>query len=303
MKMKRKNVMFTAVLCAVFVLCGMILGFKTKIGEWFNAPEKPSDYWASRQPVELTPEEQRDVDWLDEFGDSFGIMSWGMDFVTFGQASKFCDRVVVGTVEEAKLGTSSNNKIVLSVDTCLYGKCPKKTMAFTITYNGVVYASIEKRVAKPGDRMLAFLSDEWYEIVYALDKWPSPTNISFFHFDKSKSKVKGVEVDGTQAQTHIILDSKEMEGEAIRAAKGYLGFFGENGKRDRDAYVEFLCSLLDSPVKRIRYDAESDLMLFYTREKDPLPDLDKLLADDRVRQEIKDYLISFRLRNEKPKEE
>jgi len=43
-------------------------------------------------------------------------------------------------------------------------------------------------------------------------------------------------------------------------------------------------------------------MLFYTREKEPLPDLDKLLADDRVRQEIKDYLINFRLRNEKPKE-
>ena len=78
--------------------------------------------------------------------------------------------------------------------------------------------------------------------------------------------------------------------------------FCENGKRDRDKYYEFLCSLLQSPVKRIRDDAESDLVLFYTREKDPAPDLDRLLADGRVRKEVKDYL-RFILRNEKPKED
>ena len=34
-------------------------------------------------------------------------------------------------------------------------------------------------------------------------------------------------------------------------------FFGENGKRDREKYVEFLCSLLSSPIQRIRDDAET----------------------------------------------
>ena len=98
-----------------------------------------------------------------------------------------------------------------------------------------------------------------------------------------------------------IVEDKTVEEEAIRAAKGYLGFFGEKGSRDRGKYVEFHCSLLASPVKRIRDDAESDLLLFYRKEKDPAPDLDKLLTDNRVRKEVKDY-IRYLLRNEKPGE-
>ena len=298
--MKRKNVMFTVVLCAVLVLCSMALFFRAKNGEVSCVLGEPSNYWDSRQPVELTPEEQEQADWLDEFGGAVAITRDTFTLTTFAQASKFCDWVVVGTVEEAKLGTSENNQIVLSVDTYLYGKKTKQKMAFNITYRNYMFTtSIEQRVAKPGDRMLVFLSDKWPAPVFFLDRRPSPTDIAFFYFDRSK--VKELEGDGMCVRTHIILDSKEMEDEAIRVAKGYLGFFGENGKRDRDAYVEFLCSLLNSPVKRIRYDAEADLVLFYTREKDPLPDLDKLLADDRVRDEIKDYLRP-RLRNEKPKE-
>ena len=228
-------------------------------------------------------------------------------YYTFGQASKFCDWVVVGTVEnteEVKFHDSerkgnaplfvAGSQTLFRVDTRLYGALPKEKLMFTIeNHSGSpVFAKIEKRVAGPGDRALVFLTNKWHDPAAILAQPP------FFSFDKSKSKWKETDI---YAWSHIILGDRNTEDEVIRAVKGYLEFFGEKGKRDRDKYVEFLCSLLNSPVKRIRDDAESDLVFLYTKEKAPPPDLDKLLADGRVRKEVKDYL-RYLLRNEKPAE-
>ena len=260
-----------------------------------------------------TPEEQERNDWLQKLRSPIPYLDERSRiqnvFYTFGQAAKRCERVAVGVVETVRETTPADSRegilfvegqrVVLSIDASLYGKGDKKTLTFTIMETMVIHGplDIEQRVVKPGDRVLVFLSDKWYNIIYLLSN--PPGNPQYFDFDRSKAKWDKADM---HVLAHIILDDKESEREVISAAKRYLGFFGEKGKRDRDTYCEFLCSLLQSPVKRIRDDAESDLVLFHTREKDPPPDLDKLLADGRVRKEVKDYL-RYLLRNEKPKEE
>jgi len=254
----------------------------------------------------ITPERQERWDLLANLTKTIPYWRYPYNMnKTFGQASKICDWVVVGTVAEPRPADlrkdvtyhSLRKPIVLSADTFLYGKRPWGKLIFT-TEPGY----IEDRTTKPGDRVLVFLADKRYKIGSYLDAPPSQ-DLTSFDFDRTAAKpgLQFEKTEGVYTLSHIILDNKEAEEEATRAAKGYLGFFGGKGKRDKDKYYEFLCSLLASPFQRIRDDAESDLILFYTREKEPPPDLDKLLADDRVRKEIKDYL-RFRLRNEKPDE-
>ncbi|MCL1921430.1 MAG: hypothetical protein FWG50_10220 [Kiritimatiellaeota bacterium] len=316
--MRRETVTLVLALCAIIALCciACMLLVDRRAEETPDAFEKAREYWGSRQPVTLTPEEQEKADWLDNAGHPVPIIACGMARGTFGQASKLCGWVVVGTVDEiearaieeavltkeAPLGAMvSGQRIHLSVDSCLYGKASGKTMTFMFADNelGVFPDSIEQREPKRGDRMLVFLADTWYDSSHILGKRFSPNNIFFFDFDRARFSQSKMNL--TYIWSHIVLDDMETEEEAIRAAKGYLDVFGEKGKRDRDKYYEFLCSLLASPVKRIRDDAESDLVLFYTKEKDPAPDLDKLLIDGRVRKEVKDYL-RYLLRDEKPGE-
>ena len=235
----------------------------------------------------------------------FPYDSWQWEYYRFGQASKCCERVVVGTVETAQGGIppppstpnvvpGEGQWVVLSVDTNLYGKNTKKRLECAIPETVVTGTPIEQRMAKPGDRVLMFVADKWYD---PLNVWnASPANALYFDFDRSKATWHKMDIH-TLVVSHFILDDTETEQAAIEAAKGYLGFFGEKGKRDREKYYEFLCSLLSSPVKRIRDDAESDLILYFTNEKSA--DLDKLLADERIRKEVKDYL-RYLLRNEKP---
>ena len=299
--MKRKNVMFITALCAAVMLGGMayMRWMKSKTNETPSVPEQPRMEWKLQlSPPERTPEEQERWVKNGKLRSAIGNihMQSGTWFYTFGQASKLCDLVVVGTVEEVRaLGTT----IVLALDACLYGRPAGKKMTFEIPDGSSWIPNLEQRLAKPGDKILVFLTNKDYD-VWSLffSVWPSQ-NLYSFDFDRAKAKRSG-SAEAYSIWSYIILDSKEAEEEAVRMAQGYLKIFGGKGTRDRDTYIEFLCSLLNSPVQRIRDDAESDLLLFYERELSP--DLDKLLADDRVRQEIKDYL-RFRLCNEKPNEE
>jgi len=301
--MKRGKVMLMTALFAVIVLCGVVYMFfeDNTPSEITYAPVRLRE-WDIRPLDERTPEEQERVIWRNKLRREIPNINinTGLHRYTFGQAAKLCDWVVAGTVEEVKTGPHiEGEQVVLSVDSSLYVEKPNKHLIFTIGVSeGFSGVSIEQRDTKPGDRMLAFLIDKEHEGWFLITSTQSVTNVECFDFDKTKVNRK--KTDEIYTWSHIILDSKEMEDEAIRAAKGYLDIFGAKGKRDREKYVEILCSLLNSPVQRIRDDAESDLLLFYEREL--VADLDKLLADDRVRDEIKDYL-RFLLRNEKPKEE
>jgi len=277
---------------------------RDKANETPSVPEQPRMEWDLQlsHPPERTPEEQERWETRGKLRSAIGNihMRNGTCFYTFGQASKLCDWVVAGTVEKAEAGHDfGEQRITLSADTCLYGKPMGKKMMFTVSAGGICVPNLEQRDIKPGDRILAFVIGQWHDAMSLyFSIWPSK-NLYSFDFDKSTT-AQG-KTEETYTWSHIILDSKEAEEEAVRMAKGYLEVFGGKGSRNRDKYIEFLCSLLSSPVKRIRDDAESDLVLFYERELSA--DLDKLLADGRVRQEIKDYLLSFRLRNEKPNEE
>ena len=199
------------------------------------------------------------------------------------------------------LTNAGGQPVTLSVDTWLYGKPTGKKMTLLLlgVENGFI-SCLEQREAKSGDRVLAFLTDKWYglEPLY-FSPWPTQ-NLNSFGFDKTKAKAPE-KADEAFTWSHIILDDKTAEEEAVRAAKGYIEFFGRNGTRDRDKYVDFLCSLLNSPVGRIRADTESDLLLFFERELCAPDMLDKLLVDERVRTEVKDYL-RVRLRGEKAEE-
>ena len=300
--MKRKIVALAMVLCAIVIACGMAVMFLEH-----NTTNEVSVPDALRLPIKPTSQQEERWGWTEKTDNSLRWVGDGMFVYTFGQGSKFCDWVVVGTAEKVELMESpsadmdwNGHRVLLSVDSCLYGKRPGKKTVFLIADSVPCFeiTDMERRVVQPGDRILAFLTDQWYDTFLFFSN-PFTSNLAFFDFDRSKARQE--KISEKYVRSYIILDDKETEEEAIRVAKGYLEFFGGKGKRDRDKYVEFLCSLLNSPVQRIRDDAECDLVLFYLKEKDPPPDLDKLLADDRVRKEVKDYL-RFRLRNETPNE-
>jgi len=310
MNMKRKSIVtFVSVLCVAAALCGMLfMLWVSNKTETASAVETHGENNETREPVAPTASQQERWEWTEKPYNPFQLRGSGTHLYTFGQASKFCDWVVVGTIEKVKLIEDyrfyeglTGHLTVLSVDACLYGKHPGKKMTFMIAdvQIGFTPTDLERRVAQPGDRVLAFITDRWYCLSNLIGGDPI-TSFLFFDFDRSKVKQEKTSVP--YVRSYMILDDKTAEEEAIRVATGYLEVFGEKGHRDRDKYIEFLCSLLNSPVQRIGDDAERDLILFCYNEKDPLPDFDKLLADDRVRKEVKDYLRS-RLRNEKPKEE
>ena len=162
----------------------------------------------------------------------------------------------------------------------------------------IVPEIIERRKPKPGDRMLVFLTDKWYDIIELFLSKDPEHNLAYLDFDKTKSKKQTL--DKVYSWSHLILDDKATEAETIRAAEAYLSFFRGKNKRERETYHDILCSLSQSPVQRIRDDAERDIQVFYAIEASD--DIDRLLNDDRVRKEMKDY-FRFRFRNEKPEEE
>ena len=277
-----------------------------------QAPEPPKIVNDEpRTPHVPTPEEKERWIYLRKLH----IPLPGSTFYTIGMASKLCDWVVVGTVEKVgyvgpRRGKLVDDKyaseffgdwVVFSVDLCLYGKSPKeKKMTFIIPDKDWVFHPDQTggRKPKPDDRMLAFLTNKRYDLA-PLFMGSQPTeNLRFLDFDKAKAK--RTKINELYAWSYMTLDDKETETEAVRAAKVYLDFFTGKGKRDRESYHDLLCLLSQSPVQRIRDDAERDFMAFYAREA--RADQHKILDDDRVRKEMKDY-YRFLLRNEKPEEE
>ena len=234
---------------------------------------------------------------------------------TMSAASKLCDWVVVGTVEKTGYLFDADSEkingkyssafsqvywIVLSVDFRLYGKNMGKEMTFVIAENSMSWQPefFEKRNPKPGDRILVFLTDTYYSISSLYLTTLPGASVRFIDFEKSKAiQPRKGEI---YAWTYMTLDDKAAETEAIRAAKAFREFFTGAPKRDREAYHELLCSLLQSPAQRIRDDAERAIKEFYTF--DEKGDIDRLLNDDRVRKEMKDY-FRFTVRGEKAEEE
>ena len=299
--MKRKTIRLLLALCAAVSWLGKILIDKTTADCLTNIP-KPPEEANVRPPVARSPEEkERDamlsrlkwaisrVESCDEIG-----MLWSL-----GQLSKLCDWVVVGTVETIKPAGKHDyyGQVTILTDASLYGKLSQRKVTFDFGVN-----SRDNFDGKPGDRMLVFLTDK----NLIVSDFSSPRTFRFpsFNFDRSKNaweKLKQISLCSPE-WAYIFLGGKGTEQEVRRTVKGYLDVFGEGGKRDSLKYVEFLCSLLSSPVERIRTDAGSDLILFFEQEDISSDMLDKLLSDERVRAEVKDYL-RFRLRNEKSEEE
>ena len=307
----KRNITILAILLgsAVLLLCWLCLTDNNPVKT--PAPTPKSSKVESPPPYVPTPEENERWDYTVTLLDRLPYTS----FYTFGMASKLCDWVVVGTVEEAthmtefakakrpKANYAGENfigyRVVLSVDRSLYGKTKKK-MTFIVPHgdDNIIPESIEQRDIKPGDRMLVFLTDKWYEITDLFLSENPELGLTYLDFDKAKAERQ--KLDKLYSWSHLILDNKTVETEAVRAAEAYIDFFGKGGKRNRDTYHELLCSLFQTPVQRIRDDAERDIKWFYV--KDAPKDIDKLLNDDRVRKEMKDY-FRFRFRNEKPEEE
>ena len=297
--MKRKKMMLVTVLFGAALLCGVVftLLMNRTPEEVVYAPVRPLK-WDYRPPSELTSDEteRKALEVKLRFAIPNVNISTGLRRHSFGQGAKLCDWVVVGTIGEI---TDFHAEINLLVETCLHGKLPKGKQVFRVkNYMDPLFADIADGTVKVGDKILVFLVGTGYDGMHLITSPRPAENADFFEFDKAKAKGPEREkTDGMYAWSYLLLDDTATEKAATCTAKGYLDFFGEKGKRDRERYVEFLCSLLNSPVKRIRDDAESDLVLFYEREM--LADLDRLLTDGRVRKEVKDYL-RYLLRDEKP---
>ena len=305
----KRNIIILATLLgsAVLLLCWVCLtdNKTTKTPPQVAEPPKGERH-EPRAPYVPTPEDKERWEYTATLIDRLPYIS----FYTLGMASKLCDWVVVGTVEEAvstdeeaivkSLKRNSSRvwlegyRVVLSVDRFLYGKPLKgKKMTFMVSSGeergGI--ESIEQREPNPGDRMLVFLTDKWYNASMFLHHLPA-MDIRFTAFDKTKAERQTL--DKLYSWSHFILDDKATEAEAIRAAETYLSFFGGKNKRERETYHDLLCSLFQSPVQRIRDDAERDIQVFYGIEASD--DIDKLLNDDRMRKEMKDY-FRFRFRS------
>ena len=312
--MKRNIIILaTALGSAVILLCWLCLT-DNKPAEPPKAPELPKVEDDDRRPSYMrTPEARERWDYTAALLDRLPYPT----LYTIGMASKISDWVVVGTVEKtgyvADMRPGKPQKvngkyfsvfwgdwIVLSVDLCLYGKRAGKKMTFIIPEDDweAQPEIVEQRKPKLGDRMLVFLTDKQYDLNYLF--WSTKPAANIRRLDFEKTKAERTKIGELYPWTYITLDDKTIEEEAVRAAKVYIDFFGGKGKRDRETYHDLLCSLAQSPVQRIRDDAERDIMRFYGREA--REDIDKLLNDDRVRKEMKDY-FRFSFRNEKPEGE
>ena len=311
--MKRNIITLAVMLGGTIILLCWLCVTENKPIEASKTPKPPKVEEDDRRPAYMrTPESRERWEYTAALLDRLPYSS----FYTFGMAAKLCDWVVVGTVMEAtyitefakakqpKANYAGENfigyRVVLSIDRSLYGKPKGKKMTFMVPHGDdiIVPESIEQRDIKPSDRMLVFLTDKWYEITNLFLSENPELGLAYLDFDKAKAERQTL--DKLYSWSHLILDNKTVEEEAVRAAEAYLAFFGGKGKRERETYHDLLCSLAQSPVQRIRDDAERDIQVFYGIEASE--DIDKLLNDNRVRKEMKDY-YRFRFRNEKPKEE
>jgi hypothetical protein len=232
-------------------------------------------------PAVLTPEQQKAFEFKRKLFEHPALNRiWAYELFSLSLFSKHCDWVALGTVERAECfdkrteGGPFSCNIFFLVDACIHGrKLPVEKLTLRYVWirgeSESEYDLPDRRVPAPGDKMLVFLRD---------------------------SGNGGIDLCSS-ARAHVFLDDKETEEAVINAVKGYIAMSGEGEKNDKGKYYEFLCSLMQSPVKRIRDDAERDLLFLYTKETSL--DLDKPLNDARVRKEVKDYL-RYLLRNEKP---
>jgi len=246
------------------------------------SPERPENRKLPPS-AELSPEEQEKRSFQHKLLGYPGLYSaWTRKLFTLSNYSKHSAWVAIGIVVEEPEAWEKQRpamySMVFSPDAYLYGgKLLQERFRLHIyvredgNADGIYYET-DRRVPKPGDKLLVFLRNE--------------TN--------------GEVRLSAEFRSYIFLDDKETEEAVTNAVNKYIHIFNDGGKHDKDGYHEFLCSLLQSPVQRIRDDAENDLLLFYVNEASL--DLEKALADDRVRKEIKDYL-RYLIRNEKPKSE
>ena len=235
--------------------------------------------WEKAHPLPTPPPEQPKV--MDDVTKRLHAYTslphvWKYGDYTLSVFSKSSKWVVVGDVKEVRMFETKpmslfNCTVSLSVDVCAHGKFPEKNVTFSILLRD------DERQPILGDRMLVFLSD--FRNMVALE-----------------NKMKWMGLPCSFFRAYVFLDDKEEEKSVTDAVKKYIRTFNDGGKRNKDKYYEFLCSLLQSPVKRIRDDAEIDFLFFYAKE--PSLDLEKALADDRVSKETKKYL-RYLIRGEK----
>jgi len=285
MKLQKINPVLAVALCTAVSWSGLLLADNTD-GDILIDPKIFED--DNTPPIKRTPEPKV----MDELAKRLQAYTsiprvWMYGDYTLSAFSKSCQWVVAGTVKEVerhKPDTPSglNYIVSLSVDVRVHGGFQEKTVTFPILVRGENedrFDEADRRIPKPDGRMLVFLRG--------------------FGTVALRNGFERMGLLCSPIRAYIFLDDKETEEAVTSAVNKYIHTFNDGGKRDKDGYYEFLCSLLQSPVKRIRDDAELDLMLFYVKE--PSLDLEKTLADDRVRKEIKDYL-RYLIRNEKPKE-
>ena len=279
MKTRQKvNAALAAALCAS-VSCRDVRADNDRDGDIIITLDE-----SDRVPYVPTPEVQKAIDFrkkLDAYPGLYKVLVYSD--VTLSRFSKTCTWAVVGTVREVEMlragpVSSVNCNVALSVDACVHGKLREKNIVFSILlrdWNDHKADEMDRRIPSLGAKMLVFLK--------GLKNGP-------FGRDTLCSSIRA----------YVFLDDKDTEKAVVSAVKGYLTTNSKGSKREKEKYYEFLCSLMQSPVKRIRDDAERDILNFYL--KDTSLDLDKPLADGRVRKEVKDYL-RYLLRDERPKEE
>ena len=211
---------------------------------------------------------------------------------TFGQLIKQCDGVFVGAITEVQYPPGENEEsirdgivpdiaLTFRVETNLFGQVKEKLVTIPMRW----WEGLEGHAPTNGMRLLVFYARGYTFRTLSFDNSP-------LGFDWVKPpEVPNVppHVIMKEGSCVRVLDPLETEKAYIEMLDGYLRLLRWE-KRDPDKYYEFLRSLVNSPVWRIRLDAKEDLLWLLGYQCPKQFDLKCILNDPKLDWDLlKDY--------------
>lgn len=204
----------------------------------------------------------------------------GYSLSTLGQLAKLCEAVIVGRVQEVKDITECDKNSTFSRDYLL------TLFSVSNLLEGRIASPVSVKFhqgpwkvdLKTGDDVIVFLSSDKLRFEWGI-----------FDFDFEKKSAKKNESLFVLGESRGILVFKKFDpnDEIFNTVKQYLELL-RRPRRNPNAYYEFLAKTIRSSNERLRRDSVSDLLFFLRTSKSF--DLTRVLSDDSVDDNIKDYM-------------
>jgi hypothetical protein len=206
----------------------------------------------------------------------------GYSLSTLDQLVKVCDAVVVGYVkkieninpEDATATYSRELELTVSSVADLFGGPVLDSLPVKFRQRGK-----EKNVAL-GDCVLLFLSQD--ELIYS----PQIFSFAFEKSPSANSVRSNLNVLGDNRGL-FVLNAPDTSDAVFSTVEQYIHLL-RTPHRNADVYYEFLKTVARSPVTRLKYDGNADLLNFL--QTCTSFNLSRVLADEEIEESIKDYV-------------